>query len=372
MERIRLQIAQHETFNHEGEGWEKKLKRMELLGTPEERKRVWKRRISELEREQRARLRAQEYRNEPRKKWVPVERGRYDENERECPDEGEWEDREERKQELHDETAAATTGINLTPREFSAALERVQYHEPNFHFAIAGTYGCGKSSLINSFLNLNPNDAGAAPTGVTETTLVVGRYPDPGTQPPRPRTVWYDIPGAGTQRVSDVEYFTSQALFVFDIIIVAIGNRFLETDCQIIRSCLQLDIPFFIVRSKSDQEISNMMRDEDEDYAGPSNSGELYLRCRNRFREQSQRMVTDDLRRANLPNQVLYCVSKRALRDIYTAFLAQSINMDDDSHELALVEKLMTAAYQRRGGGGVSTETPEGLVKQAPWLTPHN
>lgn len=348
MELMRSRIAQHGAFNHEEEGFEEKIKRMELLETPAERKRVWKRRISRLEREQQARLRVQEYRNEQKKKGLSEEPGLQEEGEREC--------QEERERVVHEKTADSTRIRYPTPREFSAALSRVRYRIENFHLAITGTSGCGKSSLINSFLNLNPNDAGAAPTGVTETTLQMGRYPDPGTQPPRPWTVWYDIPGAGTQRVSDSEYFTSQALFVFDVIIVVIGNRVMQTDCQIIRSCVQFDIPFFIVRSKSDMEIMNMMRDEDEGYAGPFNSGELYVRCRNRFRERSQMMITDELRRATLPNQTLYCVSNRALRNVYTAFLSQSINMDDDSHEMALVKELITIAYQRRGGGGITTE----------------
>lgn len=262
------------------------------------------------------------------------------------------------------ETKPATVIPVPTAHEFSQALERAQYNIHNFHLAIAGTSGCGKSSLINAFLNLNPNDAGAAPTGVTETTLVMGRYPDPGTQPLRPWTVWYDIPGAGTQRISDSEYFTKQALFVFDIIIVAIGNRFMETDWQIIRCCLQFNIPFFIVRSISDLEIMNMMRDEVEDYAGPFDSGEFYQKCRKQFREESQKMVTDELGRANLPNQVLYCISKRTLRGVYRGFLEQSVNLDDDCHELALVKELMEAVYKRRGGSDNSNEAVEASISK--------
>lgn len=301
---------------------------------------------NEFEREQMERLSAQEYRNEHKRLLdrlqMMVERQR------------------ELQKTINEQGTASVTGIGYpTAREFNAALQRVQYNNLNFHFAIAGSSGCGKSSLINSFLNLNPHDVGAAPTGVTETTLEMGRYPDPGTQPPRPWTVWYDIPGAGTQRISDSQYFTAQALFVFDVIMVVIGNRFLESDCQIIRCCLQFTIPFFIVRSKSDQEITNMMRDKDEDYQGPFNSGELFLRCRKEFREESQKMVTAELKRATLPDQVLYCVSKRILRDVYAGFLEQSTNVDDDCHELALVTELMTAVYERRGGGGNTTEAPE-------------
>lgn len=174
-----------------------------------------------------------------------------------------------------------------TAHEFSTALEKAQYDKTNFHIAIVGKTGCGRSSLINAFLNLKPTDSGAAPTGVTETTLEMKRYSDPGTQPPRPWTVWYDIPGAGTQRIPHFQYFTNQALFIFDIILLVIGDRVEETDCAIIQSCLKFNIPFIIIRSKADQHIMNMMRDQDEDYSGPSNSGGLYNECRQMFINES-------------------------------------------------------------------------------------
>lgn len=300
--------------------------------------------ISNLEQEQFMRQREQELRNEQRDEAEMIK--------------GKMKDRCEGITEQ--ETKAATDNILYpAPREFKAAIDKAQYDELNFHLAIAGTSGCGKSSLINAFLNLNKKDDGAALVGVTETTLETGRYPDPGTQPPRPWTVWYDIPGAGTQRISDSQYFRKQSLYIYDSIIVVIGNRFMETNSQIIRSCVQFGIPFFIVRSKSDQEIMNMMKDEEDDYSGPFDSGELYQRCRKRFREESQKMVTDDLERANLPNQVLFCVSKQHLRVVYRDFLVKSCCPDDDCHELALVKELMNAIYRQRGERGDTNAAPE-------------
>lgn len=261
----------------------------------------------------------------------------------------------EARQRLEEVQETIATGAQIQPiqwptqPEFDAARELIQYSELNFHFAIVGSAGCGKSSLINAFLNLNPHQDGAAPTGVTETTLEIGRYPDPGTQAPRPWTVWFDIPGAGTQRVSHWQYFTNQALFVFDIIILAIGDRCGETDCQIIRSCIEFKIPFFVVRSKADQHIRNMVED-DVNYQGPFDSGELYRTCRLRFQNLSQTMVSDELERAGLPNQTVYCVSKQDLRDAYNGSLQQSLEPGDDSQELALVKQLMLAAWERRRG----------------------
>lgn len=303
-----------------------------------QRKRVLREGMSLFEQEQRERRAAQGIRNEKR---------RGDDDELEVIAKL---DREIREQIHHRDTANAT-GIqpNRWPSayEFNAGLRKIQYHELNFHIAIVGGTGYGKSSLINAFLNLGPNDASAAPVGFPETTLGIRRYPDPGTQPPRPCTVWYEISGAS---VSHWDYFAKQALFVFDSIILTIGDRFQETDCQIIRSCLQFNIPCFLVRSKADWHIWNMMRDEDEGYQGPFNNGTLYQKCRQSFMDISQKMVTEELKRANLPDQVVYCVSNRVLRVVYKGFLEQSVVLDGDSHELALVKVLVKSINQRRGG----------------------
>lgn len=325
----------------------------EAIKRVEEREREERARVLEIQERERleAHLRAREreaIRND--QKRLVEEEKRIAERERELQ---EWiQQAHDRISEEHE--IAATTGFQPsqwpTADEIDAAKQRVQYSLANFHFAIVGKAGCGKSSLINSFLNLKATDHGAAPTGITETTLEIGRYPDPGTQPPRPWTVWYDIPGVGTQRISHWQYFTNQALFVFDIIILAIGERFEETDCQIIRSCMEFKIPFFIVRSKADQSIRNMMADKDEGYLGPFDSGEFYQKCRQSFIELSQKSVSGELDRAGLPDQVVYCVSKRALRDVYNSSLEASIQPDDVSHEMALVKQLMLAAYLRRSG----------------------
>lgn len=125
----------------------------------------------------------------------------------------------EKQQELHEvisehETASVTGTRYPTALECSAALQRVEYSKLNSHFPTAVSSGCGKSSLNNSCLNLNPNDVGIAPTNVTETTLKMRRYPNPGTQSPRPWTVRYATPGPRPQRISDSQYFTAQALSI--------------------------------------------------------------------------------------------------------------------------------------------------------------
>lgn len=232
-------------------------------------------------------------------------------------------------------------------REFQRALEAVQYSDRNFHFAIVGRAGSGKSSLINAFRNLRNKDRGAAPTGTKETTLEIGRYPDPGDQPPRQWTVWFDIPGAGTQRIPHWEYFNKQGLFVFDIIILAVGDRFEEIDVRILENCARFKVPAFIVRSKADMHILNSMK-EYEDYQSIDDDQECYFKCRDEFITETQQTVSEGLKRAGLPEQPVYIVSRNILRETYNGSLERSGLPKGVIHEENLVHDLICAASQRR------------------------
>lgn len=58
---------------------------------------------------------------------------------------------------------------------------------------VLGPTGCGSSSFINALLGLRSSDEGAAPTGVTETTLEPVAY----QYPPLPNVILWDLPGIG-------------------------------------------------------------------------------------------------------------------------------------------------------------------------------
>ncbi|KAG1805676.1 immunity-related GTPases-like protein, partial [Suillus subaureus] len=184
-----------------------------------------------------------------------------------------------------------------------------------FHFAVAGVAGGGKSSLINAFRGLRNNDVniGAAATGVTETTLAMARYPDPNAEYPY---VWYDIPGAGTLRIPDWQYFNVQGLYVFDCIIVLFDNRFTMTDIAILTNCRRFNIPTYIVRSKADQHIRNIMKDigydSDDDESGDKKK-KLYQAARQQFIQQTRQSVKDNLENANMPDQRVYVISNEPM-----------------------------------------------------------
>ena len=155
--------------------------------------------------------------------------------------------------------------VTPSAAELAAAKRRIQYKEDCFHFAIAGISGSGKSSLVNAFRGLRSRDAGSAAVGVTETTLQMTRYPDANPENPY---VWYDIPGAGTLKCRDWQYFNEQGLYVFDCIIVLFDNRFTMTDIAILVNARRFNIPTYIVRSKADQHIRNVMMDMGYDSEG--------------------------------------------------------------------------------------------------------
>ena len=202
-----------------------------------------------------------------------------------------------------------------SPAELAAAKRRVQYREDRFHFAVAGISGSGKSSLVNAFRGLRSSDTGAAAVGATETTLQMARYPDAN---PESAFVWYDIPGAGTIKCRNWQYFNDQGLYVFDCIIVLFDNRFTMTDIAILVNARRFNIPTYIVRSKADQHIRNVMMDmgydsEGDDEEDVERRDKLYKAARKQFIEHTRKSVQTNLEDANLPNQRVYIVSNSAL-----------------------------------------------------------
>ncbi|KAI6119546.1 interferon-inducible GTPase-domain-containing protein [Pisolithus croceorrhizus] len=210
----------------------------------------------------------------------------------------------------------------VTPslEELERAKERIQYQEGFFHFAITGVAGSGKSSLVNAFRGLRNKDSGAAATGVTETTLDTARYSDPS---PNHQLLWFDIPGAGTLKVPDWQYFNEHGLYVFDCIIVLFDARFTLTDIAILSNARRFNIPAYIVRSKADQNIRNIMRDmgyisDDDDDEDPGRRSGFYKAARKQYIEETRRSVKANLENSNLPDQRVYLVSNDTMLSCVT------------------------------------------------------
>jgi GTP-binding protein EngB required for normal cell division len=231
------------------------------------------------------------------------------------------------------------------------AKRRIGYCDGLYHFAVAGIAGSGKSSLINALRGLRNTDAGAAATGITETTLHVTRFPD---SDPKNSFVWYDIPGSGTLQVRDWQYFNDQGLYVFDALVVLIDNRFTMTDVAILSNAHLFGIPCYVVRSKADSHVRNLMRemgDESDDEEQDTRShATLENAAREHFVSATRQNVRENLRGAHLPEQRVYIVSNStmlsATKGNVTTKMAKKI-----IDEFEFLQDLLGDAYKCRGGG---------------------
>ncbi|KAG2054908.1 hypothetical protein BDR06DRAFT_954825 [Suillus hirtellus] len=235
--------------------------------------------------------------------------------------------------------------VTPTPEEVSAAKRKVQYREDLFHFAVAGMAGGGKSSLINAFRGLRNRDIGSAATGVTGTTLIMARYASPNVEYPY---VWYDIPGAGTLKIPDWQYFNTQGLYVFDCIIMLFDNRFTMTDIAILTNCKRFKIPAYIVRSKADQHIRFIMKDmgydsDDDDDESEEQKKKLYQAARQQFIQQTRQIVKDNLENAKIPDQRVYIVSKEPMLGVVKEMRPRHV-----IDEIELLNDLIREAQTRR------------------------
>eukprot|EP00397_Hematodinium_sp_SG-2012_P043760 GEMP01048720.1.p1 GENE.GEMP01048720.1~~GEMP01048720.1.p1 ORF type:complete len:400 (+),score=86.71 GEMP01048720.1:77-1201(+) len=162
---------------------------------------------------------------------------------------------EEERQRIEEEAAKAR----------QAAIEvRQNYPVPPYlssflvkiNVCVTGPSGVGKSSLINAVCGRDEDSAGAAKTGVTETTL----KPTAFCHPEFPQVILWDFPGVGTQNFPQETYIRDMGLKHFACVLLVCSTRFTENDRMLLAELERVKLPYFCVRSKFDQDCDNRLK----------------------------------------------------------------------------------------------------------------
>ncbi|XP_030641236.1 interferon-inducible GTPase 5-like [Chanos chanos] len=122
--------------------------------------------------------------------------------------------------------------------------------------AVTGESGAGKSSFVNAIRGLSDNDDGAAPTGVTETTMEPIMYP----HPTMPNVRVWDLPGIGTQNFKAKQYIKDVKFNTYDFFIIISSERFKENDIMLAKEIKKNKKKFYFVRSKIDNDVRSEMK----------------------------------------------------------------------------------------------------------------
>ncbi|PBK95244.1 P-loop containing nucleoside triphosphate hydrolase protein [Armillaria gallica] len=249
--------------------------------------------------------------------------------------------------------------VEWPSREQYDMVKRLLYKDGKFHLAIAGKSGTGKSSLINAFRGMGDDDEGSADVDVIESTTTVTPYPDPNPANP---FIWFDIPGSGTVNCPDWSYFNDHGLYIFDAIIVLLGDRFTDGDLAILKNCKRYCIPTYIVRSKSDIHIANLVERKQKRPGARGNLIGINEEARKEYLDKTRETVQVNLKNIGPPplSQRVYAVSRKTLTCLVREESLGDLDILDE-HEL--LRDLLQDAYSRRSEK--SWRVMQDLIKSA-------
>uniref|UniRef100_A0A8C2HY61 IRG-type G domain-containing protein n=1 Tax=Cyprinus carpio TaxID=7962 RepID=A0A8C2HY61_CYPCA len=128
-----------------------------------------------------------------------------------------------------------------------------QFINVSLNIAVTGKTGSGKSSFVNALRGLEDEDDGAAPTGVTETTMVPTVY----EHPEMPNVNLWDLPGIGSPNFKAKKYLNDVKFNTYDFFIILNSERFTENDIMLAKEIRKQKKSFYFVRSKIDNDMSS-------------------------------------------------------------------------------------------------------------------
>ncbi|XP_039368800.1 interferon-inducible GTPase 5-like isoform X1 [Mauremys reevesii] len=168
-------------------------------------------------------------------------------------------------------------GVASRLQEMLESLETVQ-----LDVGITGETGSGKSSFVNALRGLGDEDAGAARTGVVETT----REPTPYQHPRYPNVTIWDLPGIGTPNFHPDAYLEQVGFSRYDIFFIIASQRFTANHAALARHIQAVDKSFYFVRSKVDVDLDSSLRRRPSSYSEVGVLQEIRQNCLEGLRAQ--------------------------------------------------------------------------------------
>ncbi|KAI9002890.1 interferon-inducible GTPase-domain-containing protein [Hyaloraphidium curvatum] len=147
-----------------------------------------------------------------------------------------------------------------TPAELIAEAQQALGIDPvnYYNIALCGSSGVGKSSLVNALLGILNGARGAAPVGITETTMNIQVY----SHPTLPWLKIWGIPGAGTVNHPAATYFADKKLYAFDAIFLVSANRLMEVANDVATGAAEFNRTVGIVWTKADIDLDALLEDD--------------------------------------------------------------------------------------------------------------
>ncbi len=167
-------------------------------------------------------------------------------------------------------------GVLMHSRRTHASSFQGDVPDVPLAIAITGNSGSGKSTLVNTMRGLSPEDDGAAPVGITETTHEPEEYP----HPEHSNFVLWDLPGVGTTSFPKLSYHMEIAATRYDFFLIVSAGRFTENDMWLASELQNLGKPYFFVRTKVNEDIAHDKEDHPRSHSEDKVISKLKNECR--------------------------------------------------------------------------------------------